>query len=375
MKRNTLWRRGSLAVVGLGLCAGASAGISVDFRPYGYIKADMSWDQQATNDGNFVMYVKPVVKEKSNEFNMTAKETRLGFWIENKDQSAFTVKGRVEVDGYGADGTENKGLLMLRHLYVEVEAPYGQLLAGQTSDVISPLVATTLNYTVGWAIGNIGYRRPQLRLSTTFADQVSLEVAAVRPIGDDLAVQVSTTTDGINDGEASGSPHYQGRLGYSGSLVKAGLSGHYGRLKARNAANTAEKTYETKSINGDIQIPIKKLLVKGEYFLGENLKTYQGSILNNDTSAGVRSQGGWVDAAYTFSPSYKIVAGMGKERVNENDLAANARDANRFAFGNFQFTARHGVMYGVEFSQYKTDYKDAPDATSNRVQASCKFSF
>jgi hypothetical protein len=374
MKKADLIRTG-FGVFLLGLLGQAQAGISVDFKPYGYIKADMSWDQQTTNDGNYVMYVKPFTGSKSEQFNMTAKETRLGFWIENKDHSDFTVKGRVEVDGYGSESTENKGHLMLRHIYVEVACPLGTLLAGQTSDVISPLVATTLNYSVGWGIGNIGYRRPQLRLATTLAKSLSIDLAAVRPIGDDLSVQISTVTDSIDDGKASGSPHYQGRLGFSGSFLKIGVSGHYGRLKARNSTNTAHENYETKSINGDIQIPFKKLLVKGEYFKGENLKTYLGSILNNDTIAGVRSHGGWVDATYALTSSFKVVAGMGKERVNENDIAANARDANRFAFGNFQFTARHGVMYGVEVSQYKTDYKDAPDALSNRVQASCKYSF
>ena len=39
------------------------------------------------------------------------------------------------------------------------------ILGGQTWDVISPLNPRSLNYSVYWWAGNIGYRRPQVRLT------------------------------------------------------------------------------------------------------------------------------------------------------------------------------------------------------------------
>jgi hypothetical protein len=138
---------------------------SFKFKPYGYIKLDAAYDDSRTNYGNFVLYVPNESGNKNdNEYNMTARQTRLGLDIMAPDMYDWQAWGRIEFDFYG-DGTkhENKGSVLLRHAFVELKKGNFSLLAGQTSDLISPLNMDTLNYTVGWSVGNIGYRRPQVR--------------------------------------------------------------------------------------------------------------------------------------------------------------------------------------------------------------------
>jgi hypothetical protein len=83
--------------------------------------------------------------------------------------NGIETSGKLEIDFYGG-GPENKNLPMMRHAFMKLDWPKRgfSILAGQTSDVISPLVPSTVNYSVAWWVGDIGYRRPQLRLTKAF---------------------------------------------------------------------------------------------------------------------------------------------------------------------------------------------------------------
>ena len=71
---------------------------------------------------------------------------------------------------YGAGGAENKAEIMMRHAFFKLDWPQERfsIIAGQTSDVISPLLPDTINYSVAWWSGNIGYRRPQIRITKDY---------------------------------------------------------------------------------------------------------------------------------------------------------------------------------------------------------------
>ena len=116
---------------------------------------------------------------------MTASETRLGLKIFGPDVNEIKTSGLVEVDFYGG-GAENSPQPRIRHAYMKLEWPEQRLslLAGQTWDVISPLNPSTLNYTVQWWGGNIGMRRPQIRvtkgLSISDDTDLTLQAALLR---------------------------------------------------------------------------------------------------------------------------------------------------------------------------------------------------
>ena len=105
--------------------------------------------------------------ENGDEFIVDGRNTRLGIDVLGPRIPMLACAqsgGKIEIDFQGAcDGTDNKGAVLLRHAYVEVENDDFRLLAGQTWDVISPLNPGMLMYSVGWEAGNIGYRRAQLR--------------------------------------------------------------------------------------------------------------------------------------------------------------------------------------------------------------------
>ena len=188
---------------------------NLDIQLYGFLKLDSAYDSSRIENGN---YAKWVVSESTNDnddqFNMTVNQTRLGMLINGPDNGNMKTSGRVELDFYGG-GDENKSRLMMRHAYFKLDWPEKRfnIIAGQTSDVISPLFPSTVNYSVCWWTGNIGYRRPQLRLTKEMRINkdvdLKLEGALARTIGRSDAV---AAPNGTESGEDAGSPTLQGRI-------------------------------------------------------------------------------------------------------------------------------------------------------------------
>lgn len=132
----------------------ASDGFSI--KSYGYIKLDAAYNDSRVSNGNFATYVfGEGAVNNDDTVNFTARQSRVGIDIAAPDYNGFKTKGKVEVDFYG-DGSsvhENKAEPMMRQAYLETTRGGMSILAGQSSDVISPLNPSTLNYTVGWGAG------------------------------------------------------------------------------------------------------------------------------------------------------------------------------------------------------------------------------
>jgi hypothetical protein len=361
-----------------------SGGFSI--KSYGYIKLDASYNDSRVTNGNYAIYVASEGTVNNDDtVNLTARQSRLGLDITAPEYSGFKTRAKVEVDFYG-DGSavhENKAEIMMRHAYLETTKGGMSFLAGQTSDVISPLSPSTLNYTVGWGAGNIGYRRPQLRLSynKTYDEftGVLTQIAVARTSGltnEDLDV------NGVNDGDDSGFPSIQGRFalttkGFAGKKNVIGLSGHFGREEADWAG--AETDLDSWSGNIDFVIPLsERFTLSGEAFTGKNLDDYFGGILqgvNTTTRNEISTTGMWSQINFTFNKEWQYNAGLGIDNPDTNDLNISNRDKNSFYFVNTMFKVLPMLTIGLEYSYWETDYKGAADGTANRFQTSAIFTW
>jgi len=344
------------------------------FKWSGYIKADFAYDETRVNSGNYALYVlepKPAGAAKNDVLSATARETRLGFdfsWLEGD----YRTDAKVELDFYGLGVTsasltaqENKAAPMLRHAYVQVARGRWSLLAGQTSDVMSPLVPKTVNYTVCWDQGNIGYRRPQIRLTTSASPseraKVTAAVAAARTIGGDA------DGDLVDDGADSALPTVEGRLGVAlkpcnRSTFDVGVSGHYG--KETWAADAEE--VESWSANADLRALMRgKVELSGEFFVGRNLGGYLGGVGQtvNPLGEGIGAKGGWAQVSYTPVGGLWINAGYSVDDPDEEDLniaAGGAQkafiDRNENIFGSVFYSLTSNVQAMFEVSRMTTAY-------------------
>jgi len=353
-------------VLALALCLVATATVradeaekpavraGIDTEIYGFIKLDTAWDDGKVNVGNFARWVDTGAVDPG-QIHMTARQTRLGLRFHAPETGGVDARGRLEIDFYG--GTiENKSGLLLRHAFLTLlwDGPDLSLLAGQTSDVISPLVPATINYTVAWWSGNIGYRRPQIRLTQQFKAGRStfiLQAAATAAI----------------DAEEEGAPGAQGRVAISFPAPQrtavVGVSGHIS-----NAASNSTSW----SGNVDLTVPIgAKLNLKAEAFTGQALAGYFGGIGQSYTDSlqtEIRSQGGW--AALAVGPFEEIAFnfGGGLDDPDDADLIAGQRSRNVNGFGNVMWKLRPQVAVGAEVSWWETAYKDAETWSSWRGQ-------
>ena len=317
---------------------------------------------------------------------MTANETRLGLRVTGSDFGKMKTRGVVEADFYGG-GVENKSNPMIRHAYGEVSWPAWDLaiLGGQTWDVMGPLNPSTLNVNVLWGAGNIGYRRPQLRVTKGVeigGVRVELAAAAVRTIS-------QTATPFVNDnGADAGFPTGEARLGvaipsWTKQKVVLGLGGHIGQEEWDSGKTGNPVYFRSWSAVIDLTMPVcETLLLKGEGWMGENLASYNAGVYQGIAGIGlgkplskwetIRATGGWMALSAGPYKFWKFNAGTSLDDPYEADLkSATDKKRNQSIFFNVTYDITTATTAGLEVSDWITEYKSsAKNAEALRVQAS-----
>jgi hypothetical protein len=328
-------------------------------------------------------------RKDDDEFNLTASQTRLGLRVSGPASQTFKSSGLVEFDFYGSAAAENKAGIQMRHAYLVLDWPASRfsILAGQTSDIISPLVPNTLNYTVLWDAGNIGYRRPQIRLTQGIPlgekASLKLEGGAARTIGRADASGIAGNVNS-DSGEDAGAPTGQARVSltfpfFGPKPTTVGVSGHYGK-EEYDTDNTGKNVdFDSQSINLDVTQPVFPwLVVLGELFQGQNLNQYFGGIgqgVNTTARKEISADGGWI--AINLGPwsKWSFSVGAGLDEVDRDDVVSGNRTRNTCVFGNVLYAFNKNAQFGVEVSRWDTGYKGLGDADDTRAQASFIYKF
>jgi len=391
MKVRTWMRTGLILTLSLVAWVSMGGVASAQDKPqlawYGYVKLDAAWDEGLMSTGNYARWV--VTQDAVNEhshFNMTARQTRLGFNVSAKSGGA-TLNARWESDFYGGAGAaaENRNALQVRHAYVDVVWPSGwSILAGQASDVISPLAPGTLNYTVAWWGGNIGYRRPQLRVTRRVKMEGSrefrIEAAATRTIGDEFVA-----ADPGDAGADAGVPSFQGLMGFtaplSGRSFGLGVYGHVGDENLHEELGGAPQSLNSSSLGMYLTLPMgANATLAGEAWAGANMDDYLGGVgqgirISGTTASKVTAQGGWAELALRSKGGSQVAFGYSVDDPEDGDLGKGGRSFNRAFWTTLTRDAPGGLRYGVELSNWETRYLQMTTGKSWRVQTSVQFSF
>ncbi|MBV5326333.1 MAG: hypothetical protein JZU65_01660 [Chlorobium sp.] len=369
-----------------------SLGSGVKAQLYGFARFDASYDTGKINPGNIALWVRPEgLNNNDAEWNLTAGATRLGLNLTGPDTDSIKLSGNIEFDFLSNVGAENNASPRLRHGYLKAFWPASDfsILAGQTWDVISSQIPFTDDPAIMWAAGNIGSRHPQLRLTKGFSvgekGRIELVAAASRTIGESNTLAETWNTDPGKDADM---PAIQGRIAFSAPLLvdtqpaTIALSGHYGQEEWDSDKTGNHATLDSWSCNVEIAMPLsEKVTLGGEYFTGSNLDDYWGGIgqgVNKDVSGDlkeIRSQGGWAALRYTMNPSTTFSLGAGIDDPNDNDLAADGRSLNQSFFANVINRITPNFILGVQLSQWRTDYRNAPESDAFRAQSSMTYKF
>jgi len=389
--KKLLWTKGEFRVV-----------------PYGFLWGTLAGETQRSVTGDYTLYVLPPGPTYEPAFHVDAKSTRIGVDVSGPRIACLNWApsgGKLEFDFQGrfAD-TENRGSVLLRHAYWEVKNDQFRLLAGQTWDVISPLMPGVLSYSVGWGGGNMGYRRAQFRAERYLAWSDTLLLTMQGSLNVDLANDYAGNP--LNVGDHSGWPMLEARVattigprGPGCRPIELGVSGHIGEVMydffnysfagpiptpVLVLANVPERTW---SFNVDVRIPLgQRWGVQGEFFTGENLSTFLGGILQGIdvrrapltqafiSQNTIRSTGGWVDVWYDIRTDLHTHFGYSIDDPLDTDMNSG-RVYNHFWFANLVYDVTPKFIVGLELTQWRTLWIGKPPADSTRLELVAKYGF
>lgn len=306
--------------------------------------------------------------------------------------------GKLEIDFYNlvAGGAESREYLRMRHGYASLRWDDVTVLAGQTSDVISQFFPSINPDFIMWGAGNVGDRRPQFRVEYTpkVGPGTFLMQTEVGLTGADDNRDLDN--NGIRDGEASGFPTLQARLGYrlplweKQNLEIAGWI-HYAHEKidspaavSASFAAAGQTEFASEGYGVDLFVPIYRdiLSLRGEIWTGRNLDDIRGGILqgiNTSNARRIGATGGWAELMVRPSKRYSFHGGYTFDNPYAGDLPAQAPDLNRIWYlgSRFYFDP---IEFGVDYLNWTTYFKDAlagqrGEGRDNRVQAYMSYKF
>jgi len=374
---------------------------------YGFIRLDIIYDDSKTDNAQIPFYVlsedvSAGGKQDDTVYTMHPRLSRLGIDFTGSETSYLfngKVTGKFEIDFQNRvpgvsdpdSGVESRALPRIRHMYLRFKWNNFFLLGGQNWDIISPLIPSVSNDTLMWNAGNIGDRRAQLRIG--YEPQIgNNELSFVSGIALTGAVdRKDLDKNGIRDGEDSGMPQIQGRVGYTfavpwvtGKKAGTGIWGAY----LWDDANAAGK-YTGNIIGIDFSIPLaEKLSVRGETWSGQNLSDFRGGIgqgVNTTAKKEIKSAGGWIELLYS-STINSVAVGWTLDDPDDNDLpisntiAANGttsdgRTKNQTYYIAYRFKPGAGIEIGIDYIYWQTYYRTLKEGINNRVNTVLQYNF
>ena len=382
--------------------------------PYGYINVATSYETNRTVMGDFALYSRSPDLDGGGHsgFHIDPKSSRLGMKINGPDLEwccrPVKTSAVFEIDFQGANyaGPRNRGAVMQRRAFVDFTQEDTRLLIGQEWDVVSPLVPQSLNYVPGSYVGNVGYRRAQIRLERT--RKWDSDFSTIWQIALCDNVPTDYLTDGVNIAN-SGWPMFQGRFATSfGHNIHAdcrpytvGISGHVGELTHDYSYySNLRRRHETWSVNLDVEVPLTtRFQLTGELYTGANLSPLlagigQGVDLLSPRANGgynfdphsAKASGGWINLNFKMTKKFQMNAGYSIERMKDiiaSSFNATARDKNQMLFLNGIYNWSDNFLTGLEVSQWRTDWhvfesgriRELAPGKTTRIEFLTRYSF
>ena len=371
----------------------------VEIKPYGFLRLDLIYNDSKTNNSQTTMWVSSEdgvkVAVDDEEFVLHPRLTRLGLHVKGGKVDRSDISGNLEIDFITTPNfSESRQAIRLRHAFLKVLRGEFYLLAGQTWDIISPIFPSVNQDTLMWNAGNTGDRRPQLRAGYEHPlgpGKLSI-MGGLGLTGAIDSKDKDLDKNGVRDGEDSGLPNLQARIGYTrpGFVPRenmvVGIWGHLakeeiGEVSARIAG---ENSFTSNSIGGDIILPIislsheGSLTMRGEIWSGKNLSDFRGGIgqgVNTNTGEEIKSIGGWLEFLIKVNTELQVEVGYTVDNPEDENLGIGDKAENTTWYIGGNFKPGGGLLLGIEYINWKTGYKDAPEGTDNRVNLIAQYNF
>jgi hypothetical protein len=373
------------------------------FKLYGFARLDMIYDDSRPNNTQTIGWIlsedptapPPIGAGGNNkeDFTMHPRLSRLGVDFDGGKLDALggpAITGKIEVDFFnnGLQGqSESRAALRMRHAWLKMAWGQFSVLGGQTNDVIAPIFPIVNADLVMWGAGNLGDRRPQLRMeyAPPAAENGLIVQTEIGLTGaDDNADLDSPGTygAGFRDGETSGLPTLQARLAsrfaLGSSRAELGVWAHRA-WEEPDTSFAGENEFDSNALGADLTLPIYKDVVafKGEIWMGENVDDVRGGIfqgINRTTGEEIDARGGFAELSVKCSDRLTAYIGFSNDNPENDDVEANGRAENVIYYTALRWNYKP-LGFGLEYLNWTTKYVGLDDGDDNRVAGFMQYSF
>lgn len=373
------------------------------FRLYGFLRLDAIYDDSRPNNTQIPGFIRSedpaapaaiASARNSEDLTIHPRLTRLGldfFGPQIDLLGGAKTSGKAEIDFYNLPSSESRNAPRMRHAFLKLAWDDLSFLAGQTSDVISPIFPIVNPDFVMWGAGNIGDRRPQFRGEWTprvGPGNFTLQGEVGLTSADDLQDLDPSAAGPFRDGEASGKPTLQARAAYALPLwqkqkLEFGVWGHRAWERSDTPVGAAAETeFDSEAIGLDITLPVYKEFawLKGEIWSGKNLSDVRGGILqgiNTATGREVDAQGGWLELGIRPVRHFSLHAGHSIDNPDNDDLAGApvpGRTKNSIWYGAIRGYF-DPIEVGMDYLNWTTDWDGFAAGVDNRFQWFVSYKF
>ncbi|HEY4239205.1 MAG TPA: hypothetical protein VGM88_05290 [Kofleriaceae bacterium] len=272
-----------------------------------------------------------------------------------------SVEAIVEADFAGGTGTN---ALRLRQAAATIHVGrMFSLTAGQTADLMSPLIPSAQEDTQLLYAGNVGDRRPQLQMAVAVAH---------------TTMAVSFAADGwLGPG---GTAAADGTLGDGTHAMLQWLLDTHFRLpgnKDWRIGVSGHVERESASINAHAFLNVTRhAALIGETYIGTNLTDIGGGVANlRVPGQTVHGAGGWGEFAYLPDDKHLLALGASVDSAQAKDVADGDRTLNRTVYAVVHYKPVDLLQFGLEYLAWRTDYRDAGHGVANRFDLSLSLFF
>jgi len=357
---------------------------------YGFLRVDMVKDDSRVNNPQSIMWVAPEDPHEGTadlaNFTLYPRLTRFGTTFSGPSIPALgnaKLSGLLEID-FQNGGSESRPIPRLRHGWLKLTKAGFSFLGGQTWDMFAPQFPTPNSDTLMWNAGNVGDRRPQLQaIYGPQAGRGQLYLGAA--IGLSGAVDsVDLDANGYRDGDESGRPNVQGRLGYSwpihtnGPKANIGFSGFRGWQRTSRVFVDRTDFY-SQGLAADFDVPLHdRLSLRGEGWWGRNMSDFRGGIgqnINPATGTAIRSRGGWAEVMLKAHKLWTVAPGYTIDDPVDPDVPSGGRVRNRSLYFANRLNFGGGFLIGADYLRWITNYKGLLKGEDNRVNIFFQYSY
>jgi hypothetical protein len=358
---------------------------------YGFLRLDVDVDSQRPNSPQGPLFIEspdPGLggKPDAGNFTMHPRLTRFGVHYRGAKVPGLgdaDLSGKLELD-FENGGSESRQIIRIRHAYLQLAKNDVSILAGQTWDVFSPLFPTVDNDTLLWNAGNLGDRRPQFRLSydpRVGRGRWSITSAAGLTGAID-AQDLDNNT--YRDGEESGKPNFQGRIGYAQPLWVADQSASLGVSMFYGWENTSKAIigrtlFHAQAENVDYTLPLANILsVRGEGWWGRNMSDVRGGAgqgINVTNGREIRGRGGWSELSLRLARYYSLHPGFSLDVPVAGDVPKGGRTRNQVFYIGNRISPGGNFTIGFDYLRWWTSFQGYLPALDNRVNIFFQYAY